>query len=87
MAICPLFERYLSGEYFSNQTSEKKGQVVVVCTRICITERQRAQLLLPNIESIEYVYIMHARSVMQQKKEEKKKEKRKERKGDGKLTG
>jgi hypothetical protein len=49
-----------------------EGQVVVACTRIYITEKRRAQLLLPNIESIDYVYIMHARSVMQQKKGRKK---------------
>ena len=54
------------------ESNQKKGQAAVACTRICITERQSAQLLPPNIESIEYVYIMHARSVMQQKKEEKK---------------
>lgn len=28
--------------------------------------------MLPNIESIEYVYIMHARGVMQQKKKKEK---------------
>jgi hypothetical protein len=71
MAICPLFERYVLGEHSPNQT-RRKVKVVVACTRICITERQRAQLLPPNIESIEYVYIMHARSVMQQKKGRKK---------------
>lgn len=76
MAICPLFKRYF---VLSNQT--RRAQVVVACTHICITERRRAQLLLPNIESIEYVYIMHARSVMQQRKGEKR-EKRKEWKRD-----
>jgi hypothetical protein len=51
---------------------QKKGLVVVAC--ICITERLRAQLLLPDIESIEYVYNMHARS----KKKVKSKNGRKE---------
>ena len=42
--------------------------------------------MLPNIESIEYVYIMHARSVMQQKKGKKKGKRRKEWKRDGKFN-
>jgi len=37
------------------------------------SKERKLIVLPPNIESIEYVYIMHARSVMQQKKRKKKK--------------